>query len=139
MEIRTEIVYEDEHYSAIAFFAPLAPNDPVIRVYSEPHRDLMFEILSVGLLFWCKRKQCQRTRLLRWYVYNRIAQADEPPYKVLCVGGEGIWLDLWCEQADESIESIPAHLKAHKVFTLTSDMQALLAACAAFFNNQQYC
>src|SRR5947208_355638 len=78
-----EVVHEDEQYSAIALYAPLTPNDPIIRVYSKPHRDLMFMAFSLGMFFECKR--CQREHVLSWAQYNRKVQADEPPYKVLCV------------------------------------------------------
>jgi hypothetical protein len=129
-----EVVYEDEHYSAIALYAPLAPSDPVIMVYSKPHHDLMFEALSGCLKFKCK--WCRNDwHLLRWYQYNRKLQTDEPPYKVLCTqvndtqGGEP-----WLVQAEEHI---PDHLKARTIYTITGDMIELIASIAAHINNQQ--
>ncbi len=122
-----ELVYEDEHYSAIALDVPGFPH-PVIHVYAKPHHDLMFRAFSLGLFFECKR--CRREHLLAWWKYNRDLQAGEPPYKVLCTQIE----DTWLVQADEHI---PDHLKARSIYTITGDMIALIAGIAVYLNNRQ--
>ena len=130
-----EIVYEDERYSAVALDVPLFPSASImIHVYAKPHHDLVFRACRLGLFFACKR--CQREHLLVWWHYNRKVQADEPPYYVLCEDATDKGTNLWLVRPDEDI---PAHLKAYRMFTITSDVIELLATIAAFINNQQYC
>ncbi len=121
-----EVIYENEHYSAIALDVPRFA-DPVIHIYSKPHHDLLFHAFSLGLFFKCKR--CQQEHLLRWHEYNRHLQAASPPYDVLCTQVEDIWLAL-------PDHPIPPHIKAYKIFTITTDLVDLLLSIASYLTNK---
>ncbi len=59
-----EVVYADEQYSAVRITDPES-GEQHIRVYSQPHHDLLFKVERSGLLFLCKR--CRQEHLIRWH------------------------------------------------------------------------
>jgi hypothetical protein len=72
-----EIVYADEHYSAILVSDPES-DEQHIRVYSQPYHKLMFKVHREGLKLWCKR--CRDEHLMAWDSYSLWVQR---PYATL--------------------------------------------------------
>lgn len=80
-----ELVYTDEHYSAVLLSDPES-GEQHIRVYSQPYHDFLFRIGREGLFFWCK--PCREEHLLSWEAYSSWAQSPRDIVRV-CPFGAG--------------------------------------------------
>ena len=82
-EAGIELVHNDEHYSAVLVSDPES-GEQHIRVYSQPHHDLVFKVGHEGPLFWCK--PCREEHLLSWEAYSSWVQSPQDIVRICPLG-----------------------------------------------------